>query len=75
MSMRWAIWNANQTDANIKAQRDLDDGELGSDDHYVADRHDGRQHHQGRYRVDSGSVPSVLLSAPEQGFIFRQGVA
>lgn len=64
-----AIWNANQTDANIKAQRDLMMANWGLTTITSQIVTMGDSITKGVTGVDSGSVPSVLLSAPGKGYI------
>lgn len=64
-----AIWNANQTDTNIRAQRDLmfTNWGLATITSQVVTMGDSIT--KGVTGVDSGSVPSVLLAAPGKGYI------
>lgn len=64
-----AIWNTNQTDANIKAQRDLMFANWGLTTVTSQIVTMGDSITKGVTGVDSGSVPSVQISAPGKGYI------
>lgn len=64
-----AIWNANQTDANIKAQRDLMFANWGLTTVTSQVVTMGDSITKGVTGVDSGSVPSVRIAEPGMGYI------
>lgn len=64
-----AIWNTNQTDANIKAQRDLMFANWGLTTVTSQVVTMGDSITKGVTGVDSGSVPSVRIAEPGMGYI------